>query len=300
MIIVRLKGGLGNQMFQYAFGRRLALDNDVPLKLDTVSGFENDFYKRSYGLGHFRIVENIASREEVMRFRRIESSGLRGWLYRLINLFRRRSQRHSVLREHRVSRFDLRVLKGSTNVLIDGYWQSEKYFQPINDLIRKEFQVKSPLEDLNLVLANEIRKSNSVCLHLRRYSASGNEVNCSAVKKHGVLSPEYYYRGLRYLTNRQSKLHCFVFSDSPDWTEENLRLSCPSTFVTHNHEKGKDYEDLRLMSLCKHHIIANSTFSWWGAWLCTYPEKIVIAPKRWFKEPGRDTRDLIPDSWYRI
>lgn len=303
MVIVHLMGGLGNQMFQYAFGRRLALENNVSLKLDVYSGFKNDSYKRSYGLNHFRILENIVSREEVRRFRRIESFGSLRRLYRLINLFRPRSNKYSVLREHSVTRFDLRALKTSTtNIFIDGYWQSEKYFQPIKDLIREEFQVKSPLEGLNLRLANEIHKSNAVCLHIRRFrGVLGSKGDCSAAKKHGILNLEYYSRGLRYLAKRHSKLHCFVFSDSPDWAEENLQLPYPTTFVTHNHSvEGKDYEDLRLMSQCKHHIIANSTFSWWGAWLCANPEKVVIAPKKWFNEPGRDTRDLIPDSWHRI
>ncbi len=303
MVIIRLKGGLGNQMFQYAFGRRLALDNNVSLKLDVCSGFKNDFFKRSYRLNHFRIIEKIASPEEVMRFERIDSSCLLRWLYRPINLFRVRSNKYSVLRDRSATRFDRRALKtSSANILINGYWQSEKYFQPIKDLIREEFQVKSPLEGSNLRLANEIRESNAVCLHIRRlHGVSGSEVDCSAVKKHGILSLEYYSRGLRYLAKRCSNLRCFIFSDSPAWVEKNLRLPYPTTFVTHSHGlEGKDYEDLRLMSQCKNYIIANSSFSWWGAWLCANPEKVVIAPKTWFNEPGLDTRDLIPDRWHRI
>lgn len=303
MVIVRLKGGLGNQMFQYAFGRRLALENNVSLKLDVCSGFENDFFKRSYRLNHFRILENIASREEVMRFQRIESFGLLRPLHRLVNLFRGQSNKYSVLRERNATRFDRRASKTSgANILINGYWQSEKYFQPIKDLIREEFQVKSPVKGPNLGLADEIRRSNAVCLHLRRlFGVSGSEVDCSVIKKHGVLSLEYYHEGLSYLAKRYETLHCFVFSDSPDWAEENLRLPYPTTFVRPSHGiVGKDYEDLCLMNQCKHYIIANSSFSWWGAWLCPNPEKVVIAPQTWFNGPARDMVDLIPDPWHRI
>ena len=116
---------------------------------------------------------------------------------------------------------------------------------------------------------------------------------------HGICSLEYYYNAIKKITEIVRKPHFFIFSDDIKWAQDNLKISYPATFVNHNAD-GKPFEDLRLMSLCKHHIIANSSFSWWGAWLSIDPDKIVFAPKEWFTDSGRNTDDLIPGSWHRI
>ena len=300
MVIVRLAGGLGNQMFQYAFARRTALENGVPLKLDVVSGFRNDFYGRKYSLNHFNILEDTVTDRELKRIARTRSPSLVGKCHRLVNRLRPRGKSY-ILRECTFADFDLSILKGYEHIYIDGYWQSERFFQSIEEVIRRELSVKSPLEGANLEIANRIATEGSVSVHLRRLhgvSVSG-EVDRAGVNLHGATSLEYYHRAVEYLRNRQGELHLFVFSDNPEWAEENFHVPHPTTFVSHN-RGDQDYEDLRLMTLCKHHIIANSSFSWWGAWLCENPQKSVIAPKKWFNDPSRYTHDLVPDRWHRI
>jgi hypothetical protein len=123
--------------------------------------------------------------------------------------------------------------------------------------------------------------------------------NASTHEYHGVCSPEYYEAAQKLLAHRLGAIELFVFSDDADWVERHLRFFGPATFVKHN-GPAQDYEDLRLLSLCRHHIIANSTFSWWGAWLCRHVEKLVIAPKRWFQGARHSTDDLIPQQWIRL
>lgn len=301
MVIVLLKGGLGNQLFQYAMGRRIAVDNNLPLKLDVEAGFKNDFYKRSYGLKHFNILEDFATQKEVKRARRIQSRGIIGKLIRLANRFRPYYKRY-VINERNYHEYDINILRQYTEVYFNGYWQTEKYFKSIEEIIRKEFTVKYPLEGLNLKISNEIVKTNSVSLHIRRNHgiSTNGKVDSFAVKQHGTIPIDYYCSAVKYLSSKYNNLDFFVFTDNPEWTNNNLKLSYPHTLVMHNNKNNKDYEELRLMSLCKHQIIANSTFSWWAAWLNSNPDKIVIAPKNWFANADFDTSDLIPKEWIKI
>ena len=138
--------------------------------------------------------------------------------------------------------------------------------------------------------------SQSVSLHIRRGDYASNPVTQSF---HGTLQMGYYTRAMRHLAERIEDPHLYVFSDDPEWARGNLQSEYPTEFVIHN-DVDRNYEDLRLMSSCKHHIIANSTFSWWAAWLCSNPEKLVFAPRKWFEGSNNDTRDLIPDTWNQI
>ena len=290
MVIVRLMGGLGNQMFQYAAGRAVAHRNQTQLKLD-VSALERDA-ARSYKLHHFNIEASIVAPDKVTRFTKED----------LWSRILRRVERHLLppsrraMFAQRVDHFDPDILRLRGNVYLKGYWQSEKYFKDIEHIIRQDFTFRHAPDAENQRLARTIANTNSVSLHIRR----GDYVsNPRFSRKFGVCSLEYYQSAAAKVAAKVREPHFFIFSDDIDWARDNLRLQHPLTFVAHN-GVDKDYEDLRLVSLCSHHIIANSSFSWWGAWLCAYPEKIVIVPKRWFKEPGRDTRDLIPASWSRI
>jgi hypothetical protein len=288
LVIVKLIGGLGNQLFQYALGRALSIKNDAPLKLD-ISVF--DTYKiRQYGLHHFNIVEHMASVGDIDRFRRAGSNRLMNFASRLGVL--PESLRFTTIAEGGFS-FDPRVLQARGNVYLDGYWQSEKYFKEIENVIREEFTVKDEADPVNDEIVRRIMDTDSVCLHVRRGDyASNPEIN----KIYGLCGPEYYYAAIGELTRALAAPHFFIFSDDPQWARENLEIDYPVTFVSHNGE-SRDYEDLRLMSLCKHYVIANSSFSWWGAWLGSHPAKMVFAPKGWFRTREHDTRDLIPDSW---
>lgn len=288
---MKLIGGLGNQFFQYALGRAISIRNNTILKLD-ISGF--DIYKlRQYSLRHFNIVENIASAEDVARFRQTRPRRLINFVSGLGVL--PDSFRFTTITESGFS-FCPQVLEARENVYLDGYWQSEKYFKEIGDVIRREFTVKYNADPINEEVGQSIRDTDSVCLHVRRGDyASNPDIN----KIYKLCTPEYYQTAVGKLTEALAAPHFFVFSDDQQWARENLKIDHPVTFVGHN-GASKDYEDLRLMSLCKHYVIANSSFSWWGAWLGSHPSKLVFAPKAWFQTQQHDTRDLIPDSWYMI
>lgn len=290
MIIVKLKGGLGNQFFQYAVGRHLAEIHRTVLKMDI--SFFRTYELHTYSVWPFNIQENFASPEEVaaLMFRR------QGIAERIIRRVLRKPPKPAptYIRE-KYFHFDPEILKLPDNIYLDGYWQSEKYFADIAGIIRQEFTIKTPPAGKDKELGERIASCESVNLHIRRGSYLLPPYN----SVHGTCSSDYYFRCAEYLAQTIKHLHFFIFSDEPEWARDNLKLSYPSTLVDHN-GADKDYEDLRLMSQCKHHIIANSTFSWWGAWLNQNPEKIVLASKRWFKSDDHNPKDLIPDEWIRV
>ena len=293
MVIVKLIGGLGNQMFQYAAGRTLAAKHGTTLKLD-ISGFES-YELRDYSLHAFRIQESFAATEEVARVKGAFKNRLARVAFRLIQRLKP-YYRRSVFRESSVSLFDPNILKTPQEIYLDGYWQSEKYFKEIESTIRQEFTFKHPPEGRNAELVGQIQACDSVSLHVRRGDYVTNPVTYEVL---GVCSPAYYRTAIQQLTQSIQGPHFYVFSDDIDWVRRNLWIDYPVTYVNHN-GIDKDYEDLRLMSQCKHHIIANSTFSWWGAWLCNYSGKIVIVPHRWFKQPHLNAEDIVPPSWLRV
>ena len=292
MVIVQLVGGLGNQMFQYATARAIAYRNQVPLRLD-ISQFQH-YPDREYKLDHFSITASTISHEAVgFLTRQDHRSALRRFLYLIRNRLPLRA--HSVLAQQHYH-FDPSILEAPGNVYLTGYWQSEKYFKDIEPIVREELTVKNAPDAENRAMARLIAQTESVSLHVRR----GDYVSKPATYQyHGVCSLEYYRSAVEKLRQKVKHPHFFVFSDDIPWAKQNLRLGFPTTHVEHNGLE-KDYEDLRLMSQCKHHIIANSAFSWWGAWLCTRPGKLVIAPRKWFNKADCDTSDLIPASWSRV
>lgn len=289
MIIVRIIGGLGNQLFQYALGRHLALIHRTELKLD-LSGFER--YKlHKYSLWPFNIQEKVASAEELAFF----GVRNRGLLERVVRRIVRRPPRfpRTYIREKGFF-FDPAVLKLGDGVYLDGHWQSEKYFKNIEGLLRSELTLKPPLEGKNLELAKQIENCEAVSIHVRRGDFISNP---KRLKFHGVCEMDYYLRCVERLTGTIGEPNFFVFSDEPEWCHTNVNLGYPTTIVSHNGVNG-NYEDLRLMSLCKHHILANSTFSWWGAWLSRHGEKKVFAPRKWIVNDNTiKVTDVIPAEW---
>jgi len=156
--------------------------------------------------------------------------------------------------------------------------------------------VKDEPDNVNFQTAERISAVNAVCVHIRR----GDYVsNPTTNQFHGNCSLEYYRPAMGIMALKVEDPNYFIFSDDPEWASDSLKGASSMTTVDHN-KADRNYEDLRLMSLCKHHIIANSTFSWWGAWLCKYTGKIVIAPRRWFRDELLNTSDLIPTGWKRI
>jgi hypothetical protein len=288
MVIVNLTGGLGNQMFQFAFGTFVASQNNCDLKID-VSSFEN-YEWHSYSLDHLNIIEKFASNEELKRFKNPKFNLLQ-------KLFRFRSDEFQIINEKNFS-FNPIFLNSKPPCYISGYWQSEKYFKTIEPSIRSFYQVKTIPSNSNKILIQKINSVNSVALHIRR----GNYVSVDFVNElHGTSPLEYYNQAVKIIESKVFDPVFFVFSDDIVWAKKNLKLDHETIFVDINSSET-DYEDLRLMYTCKNNIIANSTFSWWGAWLNPTPDKIVIAPKEWFKDidMNNQTQDLIPDSWIRI
>ena len=286
MIVVKLIGGLGNQMFQYAIGRSLSLIHDVPLKLD-ISAFE-DYDDRTYSLKYFKINGEIATALESARF--TETGVLKRSFDKLKPYYKR-----SIIVE-RCFDFDANILEAPEDVYLDGYWQSEKYFNAISKLIRKEFKVKKEASGRNKDLIAEMLDVESVSLHVRRGDyVSNNEIH----EIHGTCPLEYYNESMNFIKSWTHNPKFFVFSDDISWVRQNIKIDSACSFLDHN-GKDKDYEDLRLMSSCKHNIIANSSFSWWGAWLNNNAQKIVCAPEKWANHHALNTEHRLPVDWIRV
>jgi len=295
VVIVKLIGGLGNQMFQYAAGRSLSLYHGVPLKLD-VSWFETQTLRR-YGLHVFRIREDFASPEDIARVQGITRGRLPGLAWRMRHKILPSAHcREPYFKERQLFVFDPSIARTPRDVYLLGSWQTEKYFVDTQDIIRREFTVKYQQDHQSREIAENITATQSVSIHVRR----GDYVsNPRTNRVHGTCSLDYYRRCVAWVAERITYPHFFIFSDDPSWASANLRLDYPTTFVPHN-DVSRAYDDLRLMSVCKHDIIANSSFSWWGAWLNSNPHKMVLAPRKWFNEGSFDTRDLLPDDWIRV
>jgi len=287
MVIIKLIGGIGNQMFQYAMARAVAERNKAELGIDICwfDRYKNNLAPREYALDDFNISGKLL---KTGIFYRILSK-----LSFLENI--RPPQRMYYIKEKQIFHFDPEVFKISGNVYLDGYWQTEKYFKDIEEIIRKEFTLKNPFNKIVSGIAEKISETNSVSLHIRR----GDYVEDKITNQlHGVCSLDYYLKAINRILEKVSKPSFFIFSDDIEWAKNNLKLNYPIIFVSNN--SIKDGEELLLMSKCKYNIIANSSFSWWGAWLNQNPQKIVIAPKQWFKDSSIKTDDLIPDSWQKI
>lgn len=290
MIIVKLIGGLGNQLFQYALGRHLAHIHNTKLKLDII-GFET-YKPHSYNLKHFNIIENLATKKEIDQFKKYKRKSGKIWF--LYN--RLMADKSKYVQEQRFD-FDPSILVMGNDVYLNGYWQTEKYFKNIEEIIRREFTLKNHLSQYSKNVEGKILKTNAISLHVRRGNLVTNPVYNSF---HGLCSLEYYQNAIAYMTKRILSPHFFIFSDDYEWIVENFKsLQYPVTYIKNGDDKN--FEDLILMSRCKHHIIANSSFSWWGAWLNPGQNKIVITPKKWFTNaPKNNTKDLLPDTWISL
>lgn len=293
MIITHIIGGLGNQMFQYAAGRALSSRHDQLLYLDTLDYAKYDLHQGFELERIFSPSVNISTKEDI--------SKLLGW------------QGHSILKKI-AQRTKLKILRSealiiephfqywssfcnlSDNCYLVGYWQSEKYFKSIESIIRKDFLFKLPMSTHNQWVADQIMSCNSVSLHVRR----GDYVeNINNLKIHGVCSLDYYRVAIQHIFDKTKQPHLFIFSDDITWVKYNLKIDLPCLYIDHN-RGTESYNDMRLMSLCRHHVIANSSFSWWGAWLNPQPNKIVIAPAQWFNVTNIDSSDLCPVNWLLV
>ena len=292
MILVRLMGGLGNQMFQYALGRRLSLLHKTDLFIDTsfLDKLSPTHVKREYELGIFDLPVSIAEADVLNKFESIRKSSIKSRLQPLLpNLLP-----FHIVREPSHA-FNEEILQSPSNSLLIGYWQTEEYFIDIEDVIRKDFTLKKTLDDRNSAIAEKINSTNSVSVHVRRGDYILNE---KIQKHHGICDTAYYSKAVELISGIQKNTELFLFSDEPEWVKQNMKFDLPVNYIDNTGEAG--YIDMQLMSLCKHNIIANSSFSWWGAWLNNNEEKVVIAPEKWFADKTIDTKDVIPAGWVKI
>lgn len=299
MIIVKLCGGLGNQMFQYALGRQLSILKGTPLKLD-LSWYQDmgTSTPRKYELDAFGISSIEASDDEIQAVKNSAPS----LLFRLRKHILRQPipyYKQREVYEPDTFRFWPEIFKCPRNSYLVGYWQTYKYFADIANVIRDDFSVKMPIEPTNDNLLSHIKKTEAVAIHIRRGDYASNP---TTNQHHGLCSIEYYEQASYLMLKKIPAPHFFMFSDDLDWVRKNISIKAPTTYVDIN-TQDKGYEDLRLMTHCKHFIIANSSFSWWGAWLANFESKTIIAPKKWLSKPGasnKNMRDLLPESWLTL
>ena len=281
-VILRLKGGLGNQLFQYAFGRAYAEKYNRELKLDIT-----DYPKqklRSFDLGHFNINENIASDKEVAK-----AKYPYGFLSKLIRLFEQK-----FLRRYYIG-FSSKLVSSPNLKYLDGFFQSEKYFINYEQIIRKEFTLKEKMSDGAVEISKKISDiAIPVSLHVRR----GDFV--SSVRNsifHVECSPLYYQKAMETVTEKYTNAVFCVFSDDIEWVKNNIK---GPNMIYVSGGNTKYYEEIILMGLCKHHIIANSSFSWWSAWLNLKNDKMVISPTIWRANDIGNFKDIAPSTWIQI
>ena len=285
-IIVKLNGGLGNQMFQWALARMIEETTDMDVFLDM--SYFNHRYARPFELNIFKLESKFV--EDFWTKLRLDII----WSMRAILKWEKTLG--LILYSESKFNFDKNIHKIRANTFIEGFFQSELYFKCIEDQLREDFLFVKISDDKNNKLKQEICSKNSISLHIRR----GDYVQKKRYKNvYANCSLDYYRRGVEHIAQQYPEPTIYVFSDDIPWVKMNLKLPYKVVYVSHN-TGAKSYEDMRLMSACKHNIIANSSFSWWGAWLNSNPEKIVIAPQKWFNDDEIIQTDVIPEKWIRI
>ena len=291
MIVVRLFGGLGNQMFQYATARRLALLHAAELRFD-LSWFDTQAL-RTPDLVQLRIAATRADDRPPLPLIPAEWTGASRVARLRRKLLSRRSGWHLVV-ESCPGVFDPSVLSAPDQALLIGYWQSERYFEGMEQGLRNEFAPRQSLTPGAAVLRDEILAAGGVSVHVRRGDYAANQQS----QAHGLCPPEYYRRAMSLLDDKLGAPQYFVFSDDPGWVAEQIRH--PRIRLVSQDAGLAAYEELTLMTHCRAHVTANSSFSWWGAWLGRNPAKTVIAPKTWFADAALRSDDIVPESWLRI
>jgi Glycosyl transferase family 11 len=294
-VVVRQISGLGNQLFQYAAGKYYASRHGAEMRM-AIEPEQNAFshgYPRPFLLSHFSITapvaELTATEKRILATRRSLQPAV-ALLKRLrgIQVFREDiAQRYRFLQ-------DLPLEKNVRMLYLAGYWQAHRIADDIGDTLRIDLQLKQTARGKNLTVLEQIAQSeNPVSLHVRRGDYT------LAIEGNIALPLEYYSRAITMMQERLHNPTFFVFSDDIEFTKANLPRDLRVVFVDHN-DSASSHEDLRLMSSCHHHIIANSTFSWWGAWLNGRPDKIVMAPKYWHLKHDSYYPDLLPSDWILI
>ncbi len=296
MIIVSIFGGLGNQMFQYACGKALAAKLGVELKLDVSfladKSERENFTVRDYELNIFSIHEKTANLTEVRNFVPDLWNCTKVDLLKY-KLFRLLKGNHYYFEKQKF-RFESQIEQLKDCSYLYGYFQTEKYFSNIKEELVTAFTLKDQPNVQNQELIAQIKAENAISVHVRRGDYQNSPFN--------LLEINYYQQAIELIKQKVENPRFYIFSNDIEWISKNFGvLDIDKSIVTYN-QGEKSYMDMVLMSYCKHNICANSSFSWWGAWLNQHAEKIVITPKQWFKnlEYTASTYDLIPDNWLKL
>lgn len=294
MIVTNLKGGLGNQLFQYATSKALSLSLGHDLK---VTNSTPRFFSSSRQIVLTDIFNLQLEYSSFFTLSRVLRLPFPSFLSDILSKKRFTSfhPRNFIVEPSYNYWPELFNLKNK-NIFLYGYWQSYKYFIEFFDFFKKDFLFNEIFlnENIKNLYLSQIKHENSISIHFRR----GDYVtNNSSNNFHGVCDMFYYKKSVAYIIQKVHRPHFFIFSDDIQWVKSNLTfIDCPTTYV----EGNSDIVDFWLMSLCKHNILANSTFSWWAAWLNANKNKIITAPRRWFVNPYISTDDLIPLDWHRF
>ena len=289
MIVVRLMGGLGNQLFQYAAAKQLSVINNSELYFD-ISFFESnkeDTTPRKFELDVFNINYKLATDEMLHHFHGSEFNSTELVLTKLLSFGKFKKYKFNGYG------FDTNFLNLKGNYYVRGFFQSEKYFSEIKNIIREELIINEQYLPIDLELVNKINNSeNSVSIHIRR----GDYIhNLTSMDVHGICSKDYYVKSIRLIKEKlgTDNIHFYIFTDDANWVRNEMNWEVDCTLVSDK----KPIEDFYLMSLCKHNIIANSTFSWWAAWLNENENKSIFVPKQWTNMLQTEKIELAPKNW---
>jgi len=282
MIVIKLMGGLGNQMFQYAAGLSAAerLGTELKMDLSWFDSLEEVDTPRFYELDNFNLKQEFINKNDFV----LKNDGFKN---RIINI---RKKQLDLYLEPQFNYSD-KFLKIKNNTYIEGYFQTEKYFNSIRGDVIESFTLKNKASVKSAKIIDQIKNSDSVSLHVRRGDYVSNK---NANKFHGLMGEAYYKKAIALINKKIKNPKYFIFSDEIEWVKNSFDLPKNSVYITHN---KSGIEDMRIMIECKHNIIANSSFSWWGAWLGDEKNKLVIAPVYWFKSKEADLSDIIPKRW---
>lgn len=290
-VVCRLDGGLGNQLFQYAAARTLADTLACELALDLRALGPNA--DRGYGLDAFAIRAEVAGPDLLQSLPSPRSSRV-GRLRSALSLALPDIAGFPVFWPRSFA-FDARLLRLRQPKYLVGYWQSERYFDWNRARLLLDLRARTDL-GLDTPMLQHIQSCHSVAVHIRR----GDYINhAAAARIHGVCEPHYYHDAVRWLAQRIPEVQLFVFSDDMAWVRAQFDFGLPTVFVDTG-PQASPLQDFALMRACRHHVISNSTFSWWAAWLADAPEQTVVAPQRWFVDESIPAQDVVPERWVRM
>ena len=292
MIITRLKGGMGNQMFQYAMALNVAKQLNTSVKIDLCALLDrsrgDDFVYRNYDLSIFNLEPQFVNSQRLVKsLSKLKSAGI-------TKLLRTQVNKNRIHLKEKHFHYQAEFIEQATdNTIFEGWFQSYRYFEKIEPLIREAFTFKTPVLNSSQKLLAEIKSSNAICLNVRR-------TDFLKVDNLNTTNKRYFLEAAKQMALTVENPIFFIFSDDVKWCQENIRLDFPIKVVDHEHKGEKFGNYMQLMIACKHFIIPNSSFAWWAVWLNQYDGKIVIAPKKWFNNEKIDTSDLIPNTWLRV